>query len=210
MNYHLILFYLISFIVQYTNSVNLNTGFTDALTLEEYEDDVELIKIRFDTTRPCRFFADDRYPKVEKGLANCSWYEDDACCKRTEVASVFESMFTLHQASIQCRNMMNYLMCFFCAPDQYLWYIKKRVKICQTFCDELYKNCKTAEFSGNMIGTLYKSGLQFCEANNFNVVTNDCFKFDANVFSSAPYLYQSITFLSSLVNLCLVIMFVVK
>ena len=69
--------------------------------------------------------ADKRYPKVEKGLANCSWYEDDACCKRTEVASVFESMFTLHQASTQCRNMMNYLMCFFCAPDQYLWYIKK-------------------------------------------------------------------------------------
>ena len=125
-----------------TDSINLNTGFTDALTLEEYEDDVELIKIRFDATRPCRFFcelsvrcslsldvrlwlADERFPKVEKGLANCSWYEDDACCKRTEVASVFESMFTLHQASAQCRNMMNYLMCFFCAPDQYLWYIKK-------------------------------------------------------------------------------------
>lgn len=71
------------------------------------------------------FLADDRFPKSEKGLANCTWYEDDACCKRTEVASVFESMFTLHQASKQCRNMMNYLMCFFCAPDQYLWYIKK-------------------------------------------------------------------------------------
>jgi hypothetical protein len=69
--------------------------------------------------------ADERYPKAEKGLANCTWYEEDACCKRTEVASVFESMFTLHQASTQCRNMMNYLMCFFCAPDQYLWYIKK-------------------------------------------------------------------------------------
>jgi hypothetical protein len=57
MNYSLILFYLISFILQTTNSVNINTGFTDALTLEEYEDDVELIKIRFDTTRPCRFFC---------------------------------------------------------------------------------------------------------------------------------------------------------
>jgi len=57
MDYRLILFYLISFLVQTTNSVNLNTGFTDALTLEEYEDDVELIKIRFDTTRPCRFFC---------------------------------------------------------------------------------------------------------------------------------------------------------
>jgi len=57
MNFRLILFYLISFLIQTTKSVNLNTGFTDALTLEEYEDDVELIKIRFDTTRPCRFFC---------------------------------------------------------------------------------------------------------------------------------------------------------
>ncbi|CAF1555852.1 unnamed protein product [Adineta steineri] len=152
MNYCLILFYLILSITQYTNCIDLNTGFTDALTLEEYEDDVELIKLRFDSTRPCRFFSDDRYPKVEEGLANCSWYEKDACCKRTEVASVFESMYTLHQASTQCRNMMNYLMCFFCAPDQYLWYIKKRVKICETFCNEFYQHCKTAEFSGNTIG----------------------------------------------------------
>jgi hypothetical protein len=57
MYYRLILFHLISSIIQYTNSVNLNTGFTDALTLEEYEDDVELIKLRFDSTRPCRFFC---------------------------------------------------------------------------------------------------------------------------------------------------------
>ncbi|CAF4325744.1 unnamed protein product, partial [Adineta steineri] len=42
--------------IMYTNSIDLNTGFTDALTLEEYEDDVELIKLRFDSTRPCRFF----------------------------------------------------------------------------------------------------------------------------------------------------------
>jgi hypothetical protein len=63
MNYRLILFYLISFLVQYTKCVNINTGFTDALTLEEYEDDVELIKIRFDSTRPCRFFCKFIYIK---------------------------------------------------------------------------------------------------------------------------------------------------
>ncbi len=57
MDSRLILFHLISFLIQTTKSVNLNTGFTDALTLEEYEDDVELIKIRFDATRPCRFFC---------------------------------------------------------------------------------------------------------------------------------------------------------
>jgi hypothetical protein len=47
------------------------------------------------------------------------------------------------------------------------------------------------DFSGDSffcLGTLYKSGLQFCEANNFHVVTNDCFAFDENAFSSAPHL----------------------
>jgi len=171
--------------LQLTYAVDLYSGFTDAVTHEENEDDVELIKIRFDSTRPCRFFSDGRLPQVEKGLANCSWYEDEACCKRTEVASVFESMFTLYRASTACRNMVNYLMCFFCAPDQYLWYIKRRVKVCQTFCDELHKQCRLAEFNGNIIGVRYKTGLQFCEAQNFNVVTSDCFKFDASVFSSA-------------------------
>ncbi len=82
----------------------------------------------------------------------------------------------------------------------------RRVKICQIFCDELYKHCKTAEFNGNIIGTIYKSGVQFCEANNFNVATTDCFAFDEKAFSSAPY---STTFFFSLINICLVIMFVV-
>ena len=55
MNTHWVIFYLC--ILPSAESVNLNTGFTDAVNLEEYEDDVELIKIRFDSTRPCRFFC---------------------------------------------------------------------------------------------------------------------------------------------------------
>lgn len=57
MNYFWVLFYLPTCLPQQITTVNLNTGFTDAITLEEYEDDVELIKIRFDATRPCRFFC---------------------------------------------------------------------------------------------------------------------------------------------------------
>ena len=75
----------------------------------------------------------------------------------------------------------------------------RRVKICQSFCDELYKQCKTAEFNGNIISTLYKSSSHFCEANNFNVVTNDCFAFDGSVFSSTP-----ISTVFNRVSLCLV------
>ena len=50
------------------------------------------------------------------------------------------------------------------------------------------------------LGTLYKSGTQFCEANNFNVVTADCFAFDETPFSIGIYSTKS-----SLVIICLVI-----
>lgn len=53
----LIVLYIISLIFHCVHSTNVNTGYTDAITLEEYEEDVELIKIRFDATRPCRFFC---------------------------------------------------------------------------------------------------------------------------------------------------------
>jgi len=63
-----------------------------------------------------------------------------------------------------------------------------------------FDRCACEDIHVNYLGILYKSGWQFCEANNFNVVNNDCFTFDGNPFSSAPY-----STIFSLVNLCLVI-----
>lgn len=51
-------FYFFLFLIRLKQSFQFNNGYTDPLTLEEYEEDVELIKIRFDTTRPCRFFCE--------------------------------------------------------------------------------------------------------------------------------------------------------
>ncbi|CAF1049888.1 unnamed protein product [Didymodactylos carnosus] len=127
--------------------------------------------------------ADTRHPAIQADLINCTWYKSEACCKRTEVASVFESMFTLHQCSTKCRNMINYMMCFFCDPNQFLWYIKRKVKVCGSFCNQLHKECKNAEYNGNVISVQYKSGKEFCEAQNFQVTSSDCFDFDENVFS---------------------------
>ncbi len=66
--------------------------------------------------------AEHRFSQPESGLINCTWYKANSCCKRTEVASVFADMFTLNEASNQCMNLMNYMMCYFCSPDQYIWY----------------------------------------------------------------------------------------
>jgi hypothetical protein len=57
MAYSWIFVYLILYSIPNVHSIHFNTGYTDASTLEEYEDDVELVKIRFDATRPCRFFC---------------------------------------------------------------------------------------------------------------------------------------------------------
>jgi hypothetical protein len=70
--------------------------------------------------KPCLYFAENRFSQPDLSLINCTWYKTNSCCKRTEVASVFLSMFTLYRASQTCMNMMNYMMCYFCSPDQYV------------------------------------------------------------------------------------------
>ncbi|XP_059172829.1 uncharacterized protein LOC131953599 [Physella acuta] len=132
----------------------------------------------------CTYFYDNRSPLYEGGLVNCSWYTSKACCKRTEVTSVFSAMDPLYSASVLCRNYLNYLMCFFCSPDQYKFYTpNKKVAVCLDYCDSLYDECKTAGFNKTLIGDEYANGTAFCAAQNFEVQEGaDCFKFDPNVF----------------------------
>ena len=63
-----------------------------------------------------------RVSAPQGNLINCSWYADNACCQRTEVTSVFGDMYPLYGASTACTNHLNYLMCYFCSPEQYKWY----------------------------------------------------------------------------------------
>ncbi len=55
-------------------------------------------------------------------LVNCSWYSQNACCKRTEVTSVFGGMYPVYGASRECAQLLNYMMCYFCSPEQHVWY----------------------------------------------------------------------------------------
>ena len=69
------------------------------------------------------FSAPTRYAAAQPGLVNCSWYAGSSCCKRTEVTSVFSAnMLPLYQANNDCKNRVNYMMCYFCSPDQFHWY----------------------------------------------------------------------------------------
>ncbi|CAL1532392.1 unnamed protein product [Lymnaea stagnalis] len=137
----------------------------------------------------CTFFYSNRFPAYEGGLVNCTWYTSKACCKRTEVTSVFSAMDPLYGASVLCRNYINYLMCFFCSPDQHKFFkANKKVSVCLEYCESLYEECKSAGFNKTLIGEAYTNGTAFCAAQNFEVAESaDCFKFDPNVFGYSTY-----------------------
>ncbi|KAK7502501.1 hypothetical protein BaRGS_00006454 [Batillaria attramentaria] len=98
-------------------------------------------------------FSDgDRYAKPEGGLVNCSWYSNQACCKRTEVTSVFSNIEPLHSATRSCRNQLNYLMCYFCSPNQHLWFINQKLRVCAKYCNSLYEECLTAGVGTRIFG----------------------------------------------------------
>ncbi|XP_060084774.1 uncharacterized protein LOC132564029 [Ylistrum balloti] len=136
---------------------------------------------------PCPYYGleSNRFTMSNDGLVNCSWYAQKTCCKRTEVTSVFSNMFSLYGATKNCKNHMNYLMCYFCDPEQYRWY-KSKAHVCADFCRAVFEHCQDAEFDGKSIGTNYRNGTDFCEAQNFHVVEGDnCFDYDPTVFGRA-------------------------
>ncbi|KAK3576710.1 hypothetical protein CHS0354_005544 [Potamilus streckersoni] len=143
-----------------------------------------------DDRKLCTYFENTRHVEMEPGLVNCSWYTNAACCKRTEVTSVFSSnMMALYLATQDCQNRVNYMMCYFCSPDQYRWFKERKVHICSSFCDSTHAACKDAFYRGVRLGDIYKNGTAFCQAQTFEVVSSiNCFKYDPTVFGSAHHL----------------------
>ncbi|CAE1328532.1 unnamed protein product [Acanthosepion pharaonis] len=137
----------------------------------------------------CTYFDPHRFPEPQHGLVNCSWYAPKACCKRTEVTSVFSNMYPLFGASEDCMNRMNYLMCYFCSPEQYRWYNGK-VHVCEEYCIDVYDKCRLASFEGVAIGSAYGNSTAFCNAQNFEVIegTHNCFEFDPLPFAGVSRL----------------------
>ncbi|XP_025082769.1 uncharacterized protein LOC112557241 [Pomacea canaliculata] len=149
----------------------------------------EEVSYETEERKPCTYFYSDRVAKPEGGLVNCSWYSNQACCKRTEVTSVFSNIEPLHSATRACRNQLNYLMCFFCSPDQHLWYIDQKLRVCAKYCKSLYEDCRNAGVGNQIIGKEYSNGSAFCEAQNFEVVEGaSCFEYDPDVFGIGTFL----------------------
>jgi len=136
----------------------------------------------------CSYYGAERKPKESYSLSNCTWFRERSCCTRTEVTSTFQGMPHLETSSDECRNRLNYMMCYFCSPDQYQWFRQGKLHICQGFCDGIYSHCKDAKYGGKAISSVYSDGSAFCKAQFFTVLDDDtqaCFQFDDSLFGSA-------------------------
>ena len=104
------------------------------------------------------------------------------------MTSTYAGMPHLDTSSNECHNHLSYMTCYFCSPDQYLWFRQGKLHICKSFCDDIYTHCKDAKYDGKAISSVYSDGSDFCKGQFFNVLDDDseaCFKYDDTLFGAA-------------------------
>ncbi|CAH1794236.1 unnamed protein product [Owenia fusiformis] len=135
----------------------------------------------------CPFF-NNRAPKPQPHLKNCTWYKENSCCLQREISATFGKVKPLQGASEECQRYVNYVMCYMCSPNQYLFYSKERLTVCEEFCDKWYEACKTAILKGSRFEELYQNGREFCEKRRFIIDAEEngrCFTFSDTLARSS-------------------------
>lgn len=129
--------------------------------------------------RFCSYFG-NRAPSPQPSLTNCTWYREESCCLQEEISALFPRVSPPVGASQRCRNYVTYLMCFVCAPTQSNFYIRQRLTVCESFCNDFFDACRDARLDGQTIASQYASGSAFCRDRKYIVSTNQetCFTLD--------------------------------
>lgn len=124
----------------------------------------------------CPYF-ENRAPRPQPDLQNCTWYRKNSCCLSKELTIILENIPPPTGANSECLKMLNYLMCFVCAPNQNEFYKNERLTVCQAFCNQLFDACGDAYLKGSKISDFYLSGVDFCLSRKFKVSTdeNECY-----------------------------------
>ncbi|OQV24577.1 hypothetical protein BV898_01637 [Hypsibius exemplaris] len=130
----------------------------------------------------CPFF-ENRSPQSQPDLRNCTWYREKSCCRQAELESIFKKVKPLQGASENCMRHLNYMICWVCDPMQYNFYLNgwRRLKMCESFCDEVLDACRDAKLKGDPVGLLYKTGSEFCRSRRFDVnpdTDKSCFSYN--------------------------------
>ena len=82
----------------------------------------------------CSFF-NNREPKPQANLRNCTWFRKNSCCVQEEIDGTFARVKALPGSSPACQKYTNYLLCYICAPNQYTFYSKGYLTVCEEFCN---------------------------------------------------------------------------
>ncbi|XP_076440931.1 uncharacterized protein LOC143280177 [Babylonia areolata] len=146
--------------------------------------DAGVEKMEVETEKKYCSFFNNRAPEVQRNLKNCTWFKESSCCRQEEIDATFGRVKPLRGASLDCQRYTNYLMCYICSPDQYLFYLMESLTVCEEFCQSWFEACQTAILKGSVIKTLYENGKDFCESRRFKVDTvknGKCFFFDARM-----------------------------
>lgn len=163
---------------------------------------LNLTLAKTDGQQYCSFF-NNRAPKAQPGLKNCTWFKDNSCCMQQEIEATFGRVKPLQGASPTCLKYINYLMCYICAPNQNIFYKRERLTVCGEFCDILYEACGSAILKGSLIGKLYGSGTEFCESRRFIVSVETCFTFNPSMdINAVPPERANIMVIVSMFFLC--------
>lgn len=161
----------------------------------------------------CSFF-NNRAPKPQSNLFNCTWFRVNSCCVQEEIDETFGQVKTLPGASPACQKYTNYLMCYICHPEQNTFYLQGYLTVCEEFCNAWYHACGSAILKGSMVKELYKSGEQFCKSRSYKVKsmsTLGCFFFDKKMIIASGETatikhYDSRILLASISSLLLVLL----
>ena len=150
------------------------------------------------SAKQCPLIDTSRASAPNWGLRNCTYFRSDACCNAAEVEmalgpSMAQAGLMLEAIDIepsyshlQCRNHIDYMMCFFCSPKQGSWSdVNGRVTVCAGFCNRIYTACARARWRGKRLHDLYANGRAFCEAQNFVVKAVGTDGYDAASLTAA-------------------------
>lgn len=170
----------------------------------------ELVTAPIQGIQLCSYFG-NRVPHREPHLSSCYWFKEKTCCTVFEPMSFFEGIVKFLSAEFNkslitddCQKYLKYLMCFICAPNQYLFLINYRLRICLPFCNLLYTKCSTSYLDSltKAVNETYANGKELCLSREFRVIeernSSSCFAFDPTWDSSNQCHLNLPVFLSAL------------
>ena len=129
-----------------------------------------------------------RQVSAQWGLTNCSWFKPASCCLPGEeaalVASIDATSDLLYHTSIQCQQVMNFVGCWPCNPEQATFFdaLQQRLTVCSRFCAHMFDSCKDSMWGGKKVGETFANGITFCTGLRFEVRDSSCLDLPETVF----------------------------